>query len=65
MEEYQKRMIKELRKLTGRALKLDFFLGSDAYSELSEVDQVLLTAQALHMEGYVAILTQRVRRLKY
>ena len=62
MSTHQERMAEESEQLESRLVKLQTFIRSDAYEQLSAVDQLLLRLQASAMTQYAAILEQRMAR---
>lgn len=59
MEQYQERMLAELKELNERVNKLSDFIGSKTYNELDENKRILLALQKNAMEQYAIILACR------
>ena len=56
--------LEEVKELKEEINKLDDFISTDAFKELSSTDRDLLIMQVNIMESYCAILTTRLGRLK-
>lgn len=57
---HQNRVIVEAEELEDKLRKLAEFLKSPKFSELTAIEQELLSAQALVMTEYLSILNERI-----
>lgn len=60
MKPYQYRVVVEKNELDAKIAKLDKFIEGDAYKELTETEQDLLTTQGTAMQEYSAALDARI-----
>lgn len=60
LEPYQQRVVAESLELEGRWRRLDSFVSSRAFNDVSTEQAVLLVAQLKVMEEYLSILNQRI-----
>jgi len=60
LQPYQQRVVKELVDLSEKSLKLCAFFESSTFSALSEAEQSRLLNQARFMNGYEAVLEERI-----
>jgi hypothetical protein len=63
-EPWQLRVIEEKKELDARLVKLSEFLSGEAFSEMTEDDQELLSSQKTHMTSYSGILGERIARFE-
>ena len=61
MKPYQERVVTEKKELDEKISKLESFLVSPAYEELSQENQYLLDKQHLNMKEYSTILSLRIK----
>lgn len=61
---WKERLKKERRMLVKALDKLTLFMGSEEFTALPGLDQVLLKEQMTAMTQYLGVLDRRVRRLK-
>ncbi len=57
---YQERVVNEKYELSEKMAKLLEFFKSDTFSGLSEAERSRLRNQARFMEGYAAVLEERI-----
>lgn len=60
MSDYRTRVIDEQIELSGRVARLTAFIGGELYHGLPFDERCRLVAQLKFMEGYEAILLQRI-----
>lgn len=60
MEAFVERLVAEYEELTARVAKLNKFMVSAAFKELSETEQNLLDLQLDAMLSYKAVLNSRI-----
>lgn len=63
IEDWQQRLIEERDQLSERIGKLTVFMSSQAYRDIDQRDQFLLSQQFLAMSKYRAILNDRIDRI--
>lgn len=59
-ENFEIRLIKEHKELSEKFRKLEQFLVSKKFSELSDLEKQLLHEQVGHMKGYRGVLSERI-----
>jgi hypothetical protein len=64
MEPWQDRLIKEKEELEDKIKKLTYFMASDAYNDLHELDRSLLFQQRGYMNNYLKTLKERISRFQ-
>jgi hypothetical protein len=64
MEAYQQRVVKEHDELNIKIVKLEAFMASEAFTELSHWESELLNQQYLYMGYYLGVLSQRISLFK-
>ena len=64
MELYQQRVVAERAELSERLGKLLAFFQSEAFAKLSEAERSRLRNPARFMDGYLAVLEERIAALK-
>ena len=60
MEEYKTRVLTEYYELSCKIKKLDNFISSEKFNELSEIEQILLEKQRIIMADYIDVLGKRI-----
>lgn len=60
MEAYQERMVEEITQLLERTNKLNDFISSEKFFDISKEKRVLMTLQKNAMEQYAMILGYRL-----
>ena len=60
LKAYQKRVVKDKRKLDEKIKNMRIFLETDAFYELHETEKNCLKRQAYMMEGYSHVLGERI-----
>jgi len=60
LKPHQQRVVAEWNELGERLEKLWAFFNTDIYAGLPEVERIRLRHQARFMDGYAAILTERI-----
>lgn len=60
MQPYQQRVVEEKRELSERLAKLLAFFQTDTFAALPEAERSRLRNQARFMDGYAAVLEERI-----
>ena len=64
MSTFLERLEDESSELFAKILKLNDFIGSEKFSDIDEIQQVLLQVQLKTMEAYLQCLNERLFQLK-
>ncbi len=60
LQSWQNRVLDERNDLDGKIQRLTTFLSQDAYRQLPEAEQRMLTKQRKFMLGYLSVLDERI-----
>ena len=62
MEDWQQRVVDEAKDLGGKLDRLTAFFNTEAFAKLEAEARSLMREQAVHMQGYLRTLQDRIER---
>jgi len=62
LEPYQLRVIDEFKDIDFKVRKIEKFILTDVYKNLSKSEQSMIDLQVMYMTGYYKVLMERINR---